>query len=52
MKEDRYSVSYNAKKRMFSVYRNERKFRVFPAEKDAWEFVMEKQEEARRGLGK
>jgi hypothetical protein len=42
-----YSVSYNAKKRLFCVYRNERKYRTFTTEKAAWAFVLEKQEEAR-----
>jgi hypothetical protein len=51
MKEIRYSVSYNAGKRMFSVLKNERKARMFPTEKAAWEYVLEKQEEVNRGLG-
>jgi hypothetical protein len=52
MKEISYSVSYNAKKRVFSVYRNKRKFRVFTTEKAAWIFVLEKQEEVRHESGK
>jgi ArsR family metal-binding transcriptional regulator len=49
VREIHYSVSYNAQKRLFSVYRNERKIRVFPTEKVAWEYVMDKQEAARAG---
>jgi transposase-like protein len=52
MGEVHYSVSYNAGKRMFSVLKNERKTRVFPTEKAAWEYVIAKKEEANRGLGK
>jgi hypothetical protein len=43
MREAHYSVSYNAKKRMFAVYKNDRKIRVFRTEKAAWNYVMERQ---------
>jgi hypothetical protein len=51
MREARYSVSYNAKKRQFSVYKNETKVRVFPTEIAVWQYVMAKQE-VQHELGK
>jgi hypothetical protein len=38
-----YSVSYNTKKRVFSVYRDGKKIGTFPTEKAAWDYVAERQ---------
>jgi hypothetical protein len=43
MREVHYSVSYNAQKRRFAVYKNDRKIREFHTEKAAWNYVMERQ---------